>query len=612
MWLLDRRQLSFFRIPSDGVDKPRTSRLVVKEDGKPLGPAHSLHADIAETGGGRFSHWDSWVVFSSSDNSDPRENGRNYTVAFRLLPSLSPGCSRSLMFVGLVSLRTTRDGFAAIRRFCQGPNQRSPSARSCVAIVFLVVAWGFAGFAETRTVKATSIGHVEGNAYVVFVPERSAFVARTGDSVKRRSTAALQVLEDGRALGPENTPHTIISEAGGGRYSHWHGSVVFSSSDNSDPRTNGRGYQLAFRTYPGLFFWLAAFLAIVYLLATPRAPAERLVVASAAPERIALTVLFLGALALALVYLGLRFFDGVDAPLNMQAPVFGTASAPYSDALLWIFGGMQFLLEGSDVALTPNLYRPTIGILFGSVMAVFNSAEAVPAFFFFSLLCRPCHCGSDRDWDTDRVDVRSVGHALRGTSRRSALACVGKRADARFTRSSVLTIRPFVCSSISRSASRCFCAMHRIAVARYCNGDPRRAAAGRISSDCAVLLAAWLEERRSCLPLRAWRAFSHRSFWTTFCSGTTTPITMQSWRSTASSMMRRAFGRRPAMKCIAGRALRLKEPSVTTCASWFRFRACGSCFPVSSKGYGMISCRCRIRPSRSLLSWPRWRISDRR
>ena len=47
---------------------------------------------------------------------------------------------------------------------------------------------------------------------------------------------------------------------------------------------------------------------------------------------------------------------------------------------------MQFLLEGSDVALTPNLYRPTIGILFGSVMAVFNSAEAVPAFFFFAWL----------------------------------------------------------------------------------------------------------------------------------------------------------------------------------------------------------------------------------
>ena len=123
-----------------------------------------------------------------------------------------------------------------------------------------------------------------------------------------------------------------------------------------------------------------------FLLATPRAPAKRLIATSAPPAHIAFTVLFIGALALALAHLGLRFISGVDGPVNMQAPAFGTASAPYSDALLWIFGGMQFLLEGSDVALTPNLYRPTIGILFGSVMAVFNSAEAVPAFFFFSLV----------------------------------------------------------------------------------------------------------------------------------------------------------------------------------------------------------------------------------
>lgn len=378
------KAVSFFRIRSDGVDAPHVSSLVVREDGKLLGPPHSLHADVAEAGGGRFSHWDSSVVFSTSDNSDPRENGRTYTVDFLLLPSPLAWLLALCMFVGLIGLRATRDGFAEIIAFAR--YRTRPAVRAlCVAVVFLVVAWGFAGFAETRTVKAASIGHLERNAYVVTVPEGSAFVARTGDSAKGRSAAALQVLEDGRALGPDNTPHMTISEAGGGRYSHWHSSVVFSSSDNSDPRANGRGYQLAFRTYPGLFFWLAAFVAIVFLLATPRVPTERLIAASAPPARIAFTVLFVGALALALAHLGLRFLI-IDAPVNMQAPGFGSASAPYSDALLWIFGGLQFLLEGSDVAVTPNLYRPTIGILFGSVMAVWNSVEAVPAFFFFSLL----------------------------------------------------------------------------------------------------------------------------------------------------------------------------------------------------------------------------------
>ena len=122
----------FLRIPSDGVDNPRVSRLVVKEDGKPLGPAHSLHADIAETGGGRFSHWDSWVVFSSSDNSDPRANGRNYTVAFRLLPSPVAWLLALSLFVGLISASHNPRRLCCDRCFYSGPNQsRRPCSLRC-------------------------------------------------------------------------------------------------------------------------------------------------------------------------------------------------------------------------------------------------------------------------------------------------------------------------------------------------------------------------------------------------------------------------------------------------------------------------------------------------
>ncbi len=57
------------------------SGLVLFEDGKPLGPARSVHEDIRKKGGGRYSHWTRRTVYlSASDNTDPRSNGRKYEV----------------------------------------------------------------------------------------------------------------------------------------------------------------------------------------------------------------------------------------------------------------------------------------------------------------------------------------------------------------------------------------------------------------------------------------------------------------------------------------------------------------------------------------------------
>lgn len=71
------------------------SPLVLYEDGKPLGPAHSLHADIEHMGHGRYSHWKgARIIFSTSDNSDPTRNGRRYWVVCRTENPLvrNPGC----------------------------------------------------------------------------------------------------------------------------------------------------------------------------------------------------------------------------------------------------------------------------------------------------------------------------------------------------------------------------------------------------------------------------------------------------------------------------------------------------------------------------------------
>jgi 2-polyprenyl-3-methyl-5-hydroxy-6-metoxy-1,4-benzoquinol methylase len=57
-----------------------TSPVFFYEDKQQLGFPHSLHADIIKFGGGRFSHWGQELLFSTSDASDPRTNGRKYDI----------------------------------------------------------------------------------------------------------------------------------------------------------------------------------------------------------------------------------------------------------------------------------------------------------------------------------------------------------------------------------------------------------------------------------------------------------------------------------------------------------------------------------------------------
>ena len=64
-----------------------------------------------------------------------------------------------------------------------------------------------------------------------------------------------QLLEDGRPLlGFGNALHNDIRKIGGGRYSFWYGAVYFASSDNSDPRANGRRYEIYYPWMAGKSF----------------------------------------------------------------------------------------------------------------------------------------------------------------------------------------------------------------------------------------------------------------------------------------------------------------------------------------------------------------------
>jgi hypothetical protein len=68
-----------------------------------------------------------------------------------------------------------------------------------------------------------------------------------GDAPGAAMKSTLAVCEDGTILGPMRAAHADIAKEGKGRYSHWGPNLVFSTSDNSDPNTNGRSYSVVQR-----------------------------------------------------------------------------------------------------------------------------------------------------------------------------------------------------------------------------------------------------------------------------------------------------------------------------------------------------------------------------
>jgi hypothetical protein len=127
----------------DGMGKG-VSNLQLRENGQSLGPAHAGHPDIRETGKGRYSHWRTRLWFSASDSTDPRTNGRTYTISARA--SLHPFVLPAVALFDLLVL------FAAWRRLISDPPFRRRAANAAMiaslALAALVAAGVFGRVAE--------------------------------------------------------------------------------------------------------------------------------------------------------------------------------------------------------------------------------------------------------------------------------------------------------------------------------------------------------------------------------------------------------------------------------------------------------------------------------
>ncbi len=91
---------------------------------------------------------------------------------------------------------------------------------------------------EPVEVELSSFGANGGLMWGAALPESCA----PGDSSQNPIISGAALFEDGKLLGPAHAMHETIRTVGRGAYSHWGASLFFSTSDGSDPNTNGRRY----------------------------------------------------------------------------------------------------------------------------------------------------------------------------------------------------------------------------------------------------------------------------------------------------------------------------------------------------------------------------------
>jgi hypothetical protein len=75
---------------------------------------------------------------------------------------------------------------------------------------------------------------------------RDELFVKFADTADNNERSPIEIYENDKPLGPAHNDHAGVAKMGHGRFSHWarnkESIFVFSSSDNTDPQTNGRAY----------------------------------------------------------------------------------------------------------------------------------------------------------------------------------------------------------------------------------------------------------------------------------------------------------------------------------------------------------------------------------
>jgi hypothetical protein len=259
-----------YAVYGDDVGVPRSGPMTFAENGIPLGPDQAGHELIRKSGSGAYSHWGNTLYFSSSDGSDPRANGRLYT--YRVSAALKPKVERAgivAALLGLFCLSLCGRLSLPLRPSATGTTSTQPLRlpRAGRAMFALGALWAFALLAvpwlqgaQRLTIDVAGATHAGGHAYYAALPAASSWPWRTATGL----TSPLQpsgpeLIQDGVPIGRLSPSVIDVARGGEGRFAYFDEVLAFSTSDGSDPRANGRRYDLETSTAPVTSSWLVAF-----------------------------------------------------------------------------------------------------------------------------------------------------------------------------------------------------------------------------------------------------------------------------------------------------------------------------------------------------------------
>ena len=157
---------------------------------------------------------------------------------------------------------------------------RFQCAHPCVAAIVVLVNLGivlsFLGlFTREQSLDNQKFVHYAENTYLYGLHLVKFFTP--SDQLYDNQASSLVLYENDVALGPRHSILKAIDRAGSGRYSHWGDYLYFSSSDNTNPITNGRIYKIRYPLSVPFYILPFTFLLLIPAIVSLRWTAQHLI-----------------------------------------------------------------------------------------------------------------------------------------------------------------------------------------------------------------------------------------------------------------------------------------------------------------------------------------------